>query len=175
MASEIKNVGKNGYGKAVGFFEDFVKFINRGNVVDLAIAVIIGAAFGAIVTSLVNDIFSPILALIGGQGTLEECFVVLRYKNDSDRAIYPTIQKAKDAGAITLNYGRFIQTIIHFILISFVIFLIVKLVYFFYRKKEVKSTDWPCPKCLEMVKEGAVRCSHCTSEPISKNMETKIE
>lgn len=166
----MKAIGKSGVYKVVGFCEDFRKFINLGNVVDLAIAVIIGAAFGAVVTSLVNDIFSPILGLIGGTGSLEECFLVLRYQNQSDYYAgtkYPTVQKAKDNGAITLNYGRFIQTVINFFLIAFSIFLMIKTVFFCFRKKDAESTDWPCPKCMELVKEGAVRCPHCTSEPIS--------
>jgi len=165
MADRIKTLGTKGFSKATGFCDDFKNFLNRGNVVDLAVGIIIGTAFSAIVNSLVADIFSPILSLIGGDKTLEESFVVLRQgKNQS--VSYPTVQKAKEAGAITLNYGRFIQSIINFFLIAFCIFLLLKLIFLLYRKKETKSTDWPCPKCKENVKEGAVRCPHCTAEPI---------
>lgn len=162
-------MGTGGLSRARGFCDDFKAFISRGNVVDLAVGVIIGAAFGAIVTSLVNDIVSPVLGLISGQATLDELFVILKYANKTDEASklqYPTMLVAKEKGAITLNYGRFLQTILYFLLIAFVLFLIIKLVYLVYHKETVKSTDWPCPKCKEKVKEGAVRCPHCAAEPI---------
>lgn len=138
--------------------------------IDLAIGVVIGAAFGAVVTSFVNDILSPPLGLINGKASLEDLFVLLKYNNADDEfygVSYPTVAAAKARGAITLNYGKFVQTVIYFFLIAISLFLFIQLIGLCYRKKEIKSTDWPCPKCKELVKEGAIRCSHCSAEPIS--------
>jgi len=95
-------------------------------------------------------------------------FFILRHGKDAERHnyTYQTVQQAKEAGAITLNYGKFIQTVINFLIIAFCLFLIIKFIYLIYKKHEAVSTNWPCPKCKEMVKEGAIRCSHCAAEPI---------
>jgi len=163
----MKSVGQSGVKKVAGFCADFKAFIMRGNVVDLAVGVIIGAAFSAVVSSMVADIIGPIIGLATPGGTLDESFVVLRHGKDATIHTYPTVESAKAAGAITLNYGKFIQTVINFLIIAFCLFLIIKLIYAIYKKDQAVSTDWPCPKCKEMVKKGAVRCSHCTAEPIS--------
>ncbi|OQV16426.1 putative Large-conductance mechanosensitive channel [Hypsibius exemplaris] len=157
--------------KVEGFFADFGKFIARGNIIDLAVGVIIGAAFGAVVASLVADIFSPVIGLLGN-ASLQDLFWIMRYKKGSEDAInqvaYPTVAKAKEAGAITLNYGNFIQTIIHFLMVAVCLFIFIKLLLLCKRKEAAAkpSTDWPCPKCKEKVKEGAIRCPHCAAEPI---------
>src|SRR5512142_2229533 len=101
-------------------FAEFKKFIMRGNVLDLAIGVIIGAAFGKIVTSLVNDVLMPVIGLAAGKMDFSNLFVSLNGQS------YPTIAAAKAAGAPTLNYGLFINTVIEFLIVAFVIFLIVK-------------------------------------------------
>ncbi|XP_055332458.1 large-conductance mechanosensitive channel-like [Paramacrobiotus metropolitanus] len=170
IRERTKIVGGKAVAKVEGFFADFKNFINRGNVVDLAVGIILGAAFGAIVQSLVNDIFSPIIGL-AGNAALGDLFVIMRYGNANDSAAgatYPTVLKAKEAGAITLNYGNFINTIINFLIVAFALFLFIKVIFLFKRKEVAKapSTDWPCPKCKELVKEGAIRCPHCTAEPI---------
>lgn len=85
------------------------------------------------------------------------------------------MQQAKLAGAVTLNYGRFIQTIINFLIIAFCLFLIIKVISLLYKKHVAVSTDWPCPKCKEMVKEGAIRCPHCTAEPIMPEIAEDVQ
>jgi len=171
IRERTKAMGKGAAGNVGGFFSDFRKFIDRGNVVDLAVGVILGAAFGAVVASLVGDIFSPVLGLMG-TASLQDLFWIMRYSkanNDSVNGVmYPTVAKAKEAGAITMNYGNFIQSIINFIMVAFCLFLFIKLLFMFKKKQAAAapSTDWPCPKCRETVKEGAVRCPHCTAEPI---------
>ena len=147
----VRGAGKLAVGKVGGFFEDFRKFIDRGNVVDLAVGVILGAAFGAVVASLVGDIFSPILGLLG-TASLQDLFVVMRYGKDVPEpynVTYPTVAKAKEAGAITLNYGNFVQTVINFLMVAFCLFIFIKLLFVFKKKQAAAapSTDWPCPKC----------------------------
>lgn len=178
-ASKLRGLGTSGLAKVSGFFDDFKAFINRGNVVDMAIGIAIGTAFSAIVNSLMTDLISPILGLIDGQATLDELFLILKYANHTEAAAkprYPTVKIAQNNGAITLNYGRFIQSILTFLIIAFVLFLIVKLVYMIYKKEEAPpSTDWPCPKCKESVKLGATKCPHCTAEPIHPESAEEIE
>lgn len=100
--------------------QEFKEFIMRGNVLDLAVAVVIGAAFGAIITSLVNDIIMPIVSLVTGGVAFADLFIPL------DGSDYDTLAAAQEAGAATLNYGLFIQAIVNFLIIAFVIFMIVK-------------------------------------------------
>ncbi|OQV23431.1 putative Large-conductance mechanosensitive channel [Hypsibius exemplaris] len=168
IRERTKGLGGKAVGSVGGFFDDFKKFIDRGNVVDLAVGVILGAAFGAVVASLVADIFSPVLGLLG-TASLQDLFWVMRYPaGSSGNDTYPTVVKAKEAGAITMNYGNFVQTVINFIMVAFCLFIFIKLLFLFKKKAAAAapSTDWPCPKCREKVKEGAIRCPHCTAEPI---------
>ena len=111
--------------KKKGFFKEFKEFISRGNVLDLAIGVIIGGAFGKIVTSLVSDIITPLISLATGGANFSELFVVL---NNSEGATFATIADAQAAGYATLNYGAFIQNVIDFIIIALCIFVMLKIV-----------------------------------------------
>ncbi|MHC1786893.1 MAG: large conductance mechanosensitive channel protein MscL [Christensenellales bacterium] len=145
------------------FFKEFKGFAMRGNVVDLAVAVIIGAAFGKIVSSLVNDIFMPLLSLLTGGLNVSSLFVQLA----KTEVPYATIELAKEAGVATLNYGLFIQTVIDFVLLALVIFIFIKLISNL-RKKEAAAAPAPaprlCPFCKQPVADDATRCPHCTSE-----------
>jgi large conductance mechanosensitive channel len=136
-------------------FAEFKKFIMRGNVMDLAIGVIIGAAFGKIVTSLVNDILMPIVGLATGKMDFSNMFVSLNGQS------YPTVAAAKAAGAPTLNYGIFINTVIEFLIVALVIFLIVKQVNRLMPPPPAEVKD--CPQCFTKIPLQAKRCPACTS------------
>lgn len=144
------------------FFEEFKAFALKGNVMDMAVGVIIGAAFGKIVSSLVNDIFMPVLSLITGGSNVSGLFVQL---GKSDVA-YASVEAAKEAGVATLNYGLFIQTVIDFVLMALCIFLFVKLISSLRKKEEAapEPVVRHCPFCTEAVADEATRCPHCTSE-----------
>ncbi len=107
-------------------WNDFKKFAFKGNVIDMAVGVIIGGAFGKIVTSLVNDLLTPLISLITGGVNFSELFVILNTPEGVDKAALTTIELAKTAGCATLNYGNFIQTVIDFFIIAMSIFLFVK-------------------------------------------------
>ena len=132
----------------------------RGNVLDLAIAVIIGAAFGAIVTSLVNDVLMPPLGLALGKVDFKDLFINLNGQS------YPSLAAAKTAGAPVVAYGQFINTVINFLVVAFVIFLIVKQANRF--KKPEPAPTAPstkeCPHCASTIPIKAVRCPNCTSD-----------
>ena len=132
------------------FMKEFKKFIARGNVMDMAVGIIIGGAFTAIVTSLVNDIIMPVLSLIVGGFDFNALCIVL----------------GEGEGAATLNYGAFIAAVINFLLISFVIFLLIRTINKMTAKKEepVAPTTKECPFCREQIAIEATRCPHCTSE-----------
>ena len=137
---------------------EFREFAMRGNVVDLAIGVIIGAAFGKIVTSLVNDIIMPPLGLVLGNVDFSNLFISLSSKS------YGSLAAAKAAGAPTINYGIFINTVLDFIIVAFAVFLLVRGINRLYRKPEVTATTRPCPFCLTAIPLAATRCPACTSE-----------
>lgn len=140
---------------------EFKKFALKGNVIDMAVGVMIGGAFSKIVTSLVNDLFMPVLSLLTGGMDTEAMFVAL------DGVKYETIDAAKEAGAATLNYGLFLQTVIDFLLIAICIFAFVKLISKLH-KKEAPPAPAPaprlCPFCCKEIDKKATRCPHCTSE-----------
>ena len=136
---------------------EFKAFIARGNVVDLAVGVIIGAAFGKITTSLVNDILMPPLGLATGKVDFTNLFVDLSGKG------YPSLDAAKKAGAPTINYGLFINTCIEFLIVAFAIFMLVKAVSKLMPPAPPVSTR-PCPRCCEAIAVAATRCPKCTSE-----------
>jgi large conductance mechanosensitive channel len=138
-------------------WKEFKTFVMRGNVVDLAVGLIIAVSFTAIVTSLVNDIIMPPIALAVGK---IDFFWVLR--EGSTAGPYISQAAAKEAGAITLNYGFFLNTIVTFIIIAIVMFFIVKLMNTF-RKKEAVTTK-SCPYCYSTININATRCPNCTSE-----------
>ena len=117
---EKKEVLKKAKEKSTGFVKEFADFIKRGNVVDMAVGVVIGGAFGAIVTSLVNDIIMPLVSLITGGIDFSNWFIALNGE------AYETLEAAKEAGAATLNYGNLISVLINFVIVAFVIFLVIK-------------------------------------------------
>jgi len=140
-------------------WNDFKAFIMRGNVLDLAIAVIIGGAFGKIVTSLVNDIIMPLVGLALGGLSFADRFVALNGQS------YPTLEAAKAAGAATLNYGLFINAIIDFVIVAFVIFLLVRTISRFKGPAPIApATTKACPYCQTVIPLAATRCPNCTSD-----------
>lgn len=150
-----------------GFIAEFKKFIMRGNVIDLAVGVIIGGAFQAIVNSLVNDIISPVLSLATKGINLADKFIVLT----TEEVSFATVEAAKEAGYATLSYGSFITAVINFLIMAFVIFLIVKginKISDLGKKKEEEKPEEPttkvCPFCKSEISIEAVKCPHCTSD-----------
>jgi len=141
-------------------FKEFKEFITKGNAMDLAIGVIIGVAFGAIVNSLVNDIIMPVVGLALGKVDFTNLFVVL--SEGSTPAPYATLAAAKDAGAVTLGYGLFINAIVTFLIIAFVIFMIVRAINKM-RKPAAPAPTKACPYCQTDVPLAATRCPACTS------------
>lgn len=144
-------------------FKDFKAFVMRGNVVDLAIAVVIGGAFGAIVKSAVDDIIMPPIGLLVGQIDFANLFIVLK---DGAKAPspYATLADAHTAGAVTLNYGAFINTLIAFLIVAFAVFLLVKAVSKAYAKPAPTTPNTkPCPACTLSIPHLATRCPNCTS------------
>lgn len=139
---------------------EFKEFIARGNVVDLAVGVIIGGAFGKIVTSLVNDIVMPPIGLALGKVDFANLFLTL----GGDGKKFDTVKAAKDAGVPTLAYGQFINIVIEFVIIAFVVFMIVKGINAIRRRGEEAPTTKDCPRCMEKVSVKATRCGHCTSD-----------
>jgi large conductance mechanosensitive channel len=145
--------------------KEFKEFAMRGNVVDMAVGVVIGAAFGAIVTSLVNDILMPLLGLLLGDADFTNLFMVLR--EGSNPAPYETLALAQEAGAVTLNYGLFINAIVSFVIITFAIFLLIKGINRLQREEEAppaEPTTKECPYCFTEIAIQATRCPNCTSE-----------
>jgi large conductance mechanosensitive channel len=140
-------------------YQEFKEFIMRGNVVDLAVAVVIGAAFGRIVTSFVEDVLMPPIGLALGGVDFSNLFI-----NLSGNA-YPSIAAAKAAGAATLNYGIFINNIINFLIIAFAIFLVIKAINRMRGPAPAAApTTKDCPYCLSAVPLKATKCAHCTAE-----------
>lgn len=133
--------------KSLGLFGEFKEFIKRGNVVDMAVGVIIGGAFGGIVTSLVNDIIMPLISLLTGGLNFANWFVAL------DGNKYETIEAAQTAGAATLNYGNLISVVINFIIVAFCIFMVVKAMNKFMRKKEEPKEEPKKPDDVVLLEE----------------------
>jgi large conductance mechanosensitive channel len=141
---------------------EFKKFIMRGNVLDLAIGVIIGAAFGKIVASLVNDILMPVIGLALGKVDFSNLFVTLHAGKTA--AEYDTLAKAKADGATLLAYGVFVNTVIEFLIVAFVIFLVVKAANKLQKPAPAAAaTTKPCPECTTEIPLAAKRCPACTS------------
>ena len=145
------------------FFEEFKKFAMRGNVMDMAVGVIVGGAFGKIVTSLVNDLFMPLIGLLTGGVNVSGMFLLLGKAPEG--TVINTIDEAAAAGIATFNYGNFIQTVIDFVLVALCIFLFIKLVNKLEHKKPEAPAPEPrkCPYCFSVIDDKATRCPHCTS------------
>ncbi len=145
-------------------WKEFKAFVMRGNVLDLAVGVIIGGAFGAISKSLVDDVLMPPLGLLTGGVDFGSKFVLLKAGKAGAGAAYATPALAKADGAVTLNYGAFVNTIITFLLIAFAIFLLVRAINKLYNQPAAPTPDTaPCPYCTMTVSRQATRCPHCTS------------
>ena len=145
--------------------KEFREFAMRGNVVDMAVGIIIGAAFGSIVKSLVADIIMPPVGLILGNVDFSNLFAVL--KEGKIAGPYGSLAAAKAAGAVTLNYGIFINTIISFLIVAFSVFLLIRSINTLKRQQEAAPaapTTKECPFCLSVIPLKAVRCGQCTSE-----------
>lgn len=145
-------------------FKEFKEFAFRGNVIDMAVGIVIGAAFGAIVSSLVADVIMPPIGLLLGNVDFSNLFIVL--KEGATAGPYASLAAAKQAGAVTLNLGVFINTIISFLIIALAIFLVVKQVNKMRRKTEAPApapATKECPYCFMAVPIKAVRCPYCTS------------
>lgn len=137
---------------------EFKDFIARGNVLDLAVAVVVGAAFGKIVTSFVQDILMPPIGLLLGKVDFSNLFINLSSVH------YASIEEAKKAGAATINYGVFINNIINFIIIAFAIFLVVRMANKMKKEPEAEPTTKECPFCASAISLKATKCPQCTSD-----------
>lgn len=141
--------------------EEFKKFALRGNMIDLAVGVIIGGAFNGIVSSLVNDVVMPALSIFTGKIDFSNWFVAL------DGKVYQTAAQAAEAGVATINYGNFIAGLINFLLMAWIVFLMVRFLNKLKREEPAKEqvpTTKECPFCKSTIAIAAVKCPHCTSD-----------
>ena len=145
-------------------WNEFKAFVMRGNVMDLAVGVIIGAAFGAIVKSLVDDLIMPPLGLVTGGVDFSDKYLLLK-DGATAAAPYASLEAAKEAGAVTLNYGLFLNNILTFLIVALAIFVLVRAINRLYQQPAPATPDTkPCPYCTMTVSLQASRCPHCTSE-----------
>ena len=145
--------------------KDFRAFITRGNVVDLAVGIVIGVAFAAIVNSFVKDVIMPPIGLLLGNVDFSNLFLVI--KQGSVAATFTTVAEAQKAGAVTINYGLFINTLISFVIVAFAVFLLIRGINKLKREEEAppeEPTTKECPKCYSTISINASRCAFCTSE-----------
>ncbi len=145
-------------------FKEFKAFAMRGNVVDMAVGIIIGAAFGAIVKSLVDDVIMPPIGMLLGNVDFSNMFVVLK---DGVAAVapYASLADAKKAGAVTINYGLFINSVISFLIVAFAVFMLIKNLNRLQKQEAPAAPDTKeCPFCASSIALKATRCPHCTSE-----------
>ena len=142
----------------MGLSKEFKEFALRGNVIDLAVGVIIGAAFGKVITSLVDNVFMPVLGVIVGKHDFSDYFVTLSGQH------YETLAQAKAAGAATMNYGLLVNAVIQFLIVALAIFLLIRQVNRMTRKpaEVVTPTMKDCPQCLSAIPRDAHRCKFCT-------------
>jgi large conductance mechanosensitive channel len=142
-------------------FQEFREFIARGNAFDLAVGIIMGTAFGNIVSSLVNDVLMPPIGLLLGGVDFSNLFISLSGQS------YPSLASAKEAGAATINIGLFMNTVLNFLIVAFAIFVLVRMVNRLKRQPApapATPTTKACPHCLSTIPIGATRCAHCTAE-----------
>ncbi|MFH1780566.1 MAG: large conductance mechanosensitive channel protein MscL [Candidatus Nealsonbacteria bacterium] len=140
--------------------KDFKEFAMRGNMIDMAVGIIIGVAFGKIISSLVSDILMPPIGLLLGKMDFSNLFINL------SGGRYPSLAAAKEAGISTINYGLFLNYIIDFIIVAFVVFLLIRQINKLKHKeeKETKPENKKCPYCFSTIHQKAIRCPNCTSE-----------
>jgi large conductance mechanosensitive channel len=146
--------------------KEFKEFAMRGNVVDMAVGIIIGAAFGTIVKSLVSDVIMPPIGLLLGNVDFSNLFILLK-QGAEVAGPYASLADAQAAGAVTLNYGMFINTIISFLIVAFAVFMLIRGINKLKRKEEAppaEPTTKECPHCFSTIPIKAVRCPMCTSE-----------
>ena len=146
----------------MAIMKEFREFAVKGNAIDLAVGVVIGAAFGKIVSSLVDDIIMPPIGMILGKIDFSNLFLMLHEGNPAGP--YASLADAKKAGAVTLNYGSFINVMVSFLIIAFAVFLLVKAINQLRRQEEAAPSTKPCPYCQSAIPLAATRCPHCTSE-----------
>ena len=145
-------------------FKEFREFAMRGNVVDMAVGIIIGAAFGSIVKSLVDDVIMPPIGLLLGNVDFSDLYLVL--KQGTIAGPYAALAEAKKAGAVTINYGLFANTVLSFLIVAFAVFLLVRAINRLKRKEEKAQAEpatKECPQCLSVIHIKAARCPFCTS------------
>lgn len=146
--------------------KEFKEFAVKGNVVDMAVGIIIGAAFGGIAKSLVTDVIMPPIGLLLGDADFTNLFLVL--KQGAPPSPYESLAVAQEAGAVTMNFGVFINTVVNFLIVGFAVFLLVRTVNRLKRKEEAAPAPTPstkpCPFCFSSISVQATRCPNCTSE-----------
>src|SRR5687767_8813034 len=145
-----------------GVLKDFKTFVMRGNVLDLAVGVIIGGAFGTIVKSLVDDVIMPPIGLALGNVDFKDMFAVLK-QGAKAPGPYPTLADAQDAGAVTLNYGNFFNALVAFLIVALAIYLLVRAVNRMMPPAAAPVTTKDCPHCAMAIPLAARRCPHCTA------------
>lgn len=144
---------------------EFKEFALRGNVMDMAVGIIIGAAFGSIAGTLVSEVLMPPIGLLLGNMDFSNLFIVL--KEGKAAGPYATVAAAKGAGAVTLNYGLFLNTVVNFLIVAFAIFFLIRGMNALKKREEAPpaaATTKECPHCLSTIPIRATRCGHCTSE-----------
>lgn len=150
----------------MGMIKEFKEFAMRGNVVDMAVGIIIGGAFGTIVKSLVDDVLMPPIGLLVGGIDFSNIFLVLK-QGAKSAAPYASLPDARAAGAVTVNFGVFANSVISFLIVAFAVFMLVRSINFLRRQEQAPpsaSATRECPFCLSTIAIKASRCAHCTSE-----------
>ncbi len=147
---------------------EFKEFAVKGNVIDMAVGIIIGAAFGNVVNSVVNDVIMPPLGALMGKVDFSKLYLTVY--NPTPDVTYPSLQAANDAGVVTINYGLFINTLISFTMVAFAVFLLVKGINKLKaatekeKAEEAAATTKECPKCFSTIDIKATKCPHCTAD-----------
>lgn len=144
-------------------FKEFKEFAVRGNVVDMAVGIIIGAAFGTIVKSLVDDIIMPPIGMLLGNVDFANLFFVLK-DGAAAAAPYASLEAAKKAGAVTLNYGVFINSVVSFVIVAFAVFILIRNINRLRAEEPAAPSTKDCPHCCSAIPLAASRCPHCTSQ-----------